>query len=301
MQSSFSNQYTLCKNGLLGGSAVDGAVTYNPNPWIQTQRAKAVRIMPLGGAAAYPLLVECDGVTGPRIQQIPDSKFYDLGGPTQVRVVPQTMVQAFGQGAAGPTAGGLSDSSVTNFLFPAPTPNQNGQSAPAGSIANSAGYVSGRFLFSFASANDFQATNAGILPPYSWMSIYIEKLPTASPVAGGAIPLPDFINSGRAGTGAGGIAAKGAFMGAGQGVIRHNFTGAWTDAHTVYKWYIDPFSGQFLPGGSLNIGPHSAGGVAVIEETVNLSLPTWLYLQLDNADGSGFDVLWSMAVMQGGR
>ena len=283
-------QYALVQNALLGGAAAaNTGISDNPNQWLAV-RSGLFRVIPLAGAACYPIRLETD--TG-AVLTVFDSSPVQISG-TKVRVAPQTMAQAFGIGAVQ-TNGGLTDLNITHALYPAPAKGV----FVAGSIANSAGYVGG--LYGIVSVDDPRASGAALAPPFTYCTGYQQKLSTNAPSNSTPIPLPELINRG---TGSGGIGALAcAFLGAGQGVIRHTFErgSGWSAAHALYKWYLDPLTLGWLPGGSLNIGPGTAAGsVAVVEETVNLALPTWLYLQLDATDAGG-DVLWTSVLSRGGR
>lgn len=290
-------QYSYVQTSILGGAPnANSEPTKNPNSWITIQNNRA-RLIPLGGAARYPVLVESDVGTRRFVYDSSPVTF----DSNKIRVVPQTMARAFGMGAVQ-VGGGMLDANIVNALYPAPTQGVAGQAYVSGSILHSAGYVGG--LFGVESGADLDQA-PGLVAPFTYCAGYQQKLSTLAPSQSTPIPLPEFLNRGTAGTGSGGIGAiVCAFLGCGEGLIRHQFPhgSGWTDAHTLHKWYLDPISGGWSPGGDLVIGPggSAAGSIAVIEETINLQTPTWLYLQLDVTDNGG-DVLWTATIMRGGR
>lgn len=286
------SQYVLVANALLGGAvAADGGINDNPNPEFP-RVGRYVRIFPLAGAASYPiLLVMGDG----KQRQVWDSSPFDTENQS-FRVKPRTFADAFGVGADA-----LSDANVTRLLFPKPTWTAQ---FVAGSILNSAGYVGGFFGIEGADSPFAFGSAPGPVPPFTYSGSVMIKLATPTPSNILPIPLPEFINRGTNGIAIGGIdAVNCVFLGAGEGKIRHIFTAGsgWTGAHALNKWYLDPLSLSWLPAGVLNIGPGVApGSVAVVEESINLALPTWYFLQLDAADLGG-DVLWTSVVTRGSR
>lgn len=293
-KSQLTAQYPFVQTSLLGGApAANGGLTNNPNPWVAIFDRRA-RIVPLGGAATFPVLVEAEGGSA---RMVFDTSPVDFDGD-RIRCVPQTMAQAFGRGAVS-DSGGFVDAGVTNALYPQPT-SVASTSFVAGSVTRSAGYIGG--LFAVESGASLGSA-PGLTPPFTWCAAAGMRVLTADPSSTTPIKLPEYIRRGTDNsTGIGAIPCI--FLGCGAGVIRHDFATAgtaWVDAHVVYKWYLDPFSTKWMPGGSLNIGPNVKGGVAIIEESIDLQLPTWLFLELDAADSSGQGVFVTSTITRGGR
>ncbi len=295
-KSQLSAQYPFVQTSLLGGAPnADSEPTDNPNGWVGIYDRRA-RIVPLAGAATFPILVEAQG--GSR-RWVLDTSPVNFDGDS-IRIVPQTMANAFGKGAVQ-DSGGMTDSKIVSALYPAPTQSKGFK---AGSVTNSAGYVGGLYAIeSGASLGDAP----GLTPPFTYCAVYGYQLDVVAPSGIAPIKLPEFIRRGTQATGSGGIGAiPCAFLGCGAGVIRHTFyhNGTlWANGHVLYKWYLDPFTPKWTPGGSLNIGPGvaTAGAVDIIEESINLQLPTWLFLQLDAAEGGGAGITWTATITRGGR
>jgi len=262
---------------------------YNPNEPQLVRRY--VRVVPLAGAAIYPVVCNIDGG---ELEYWYGPDFHDLGGRARIALAPRKFGDAF-------SPSGLVAARDGSAQTPAPTPIGTPPPALPGwtvpdSVPNGlSGFISGDYVVeSTDDLGEAMRAQSSPAPSMPWLAAYRYPLTLTNAIfitltAPWLVPDykpgqidPTFFDG----------HLDGFFLGCGSRVVRYSFfdLSAGGDSPfpvTFRKYILGPFSQTPEPAGVITVDTADS---MVQEDTIDIDTPLWMYLVRDDGGAGAYGV-----------
>lgn len=274
-------------------------MNYNPN---QPQAInRFLRVLPLAGAAQYPVRLELTGCAVKELR-ITGPNWYDTGAGSaaSAAIRPVSFSAAFCPSPIYSNTSGQTLQAPVPFGAIAPATVAGAPRVPGGGAAGYSGYISGEFLFESVDKLDpALLAQAPAKPSSAWLAAYQSPVksvltPFSGWTGGGVVYLPDY----AAGQGKTSPSSEGYFLGSGARIARYSFYDTSTTPpgafpQVVRKWYLFPFSQAPEAGGSFAVDPAAQ---MTFDDTLNFDEPTWVALCWDRGTDTNTNIAVTIAV-----